>query len=416
MILLAHPTGNSNVRAAAQALHTADLLREFATCICWNQEFPFAQMIPVRLAQQLDRRSFAEIPPSLLHSHPFREMLRLVCRGRFMPWLRRHECGPLSIDAIYRSFDRHVASRLSSIKNLEGVYMYEDGALCTFMAARSLGLRCFYDLPIGYWRAAHHIFAEEQELQPSWGCTLTSLADSAAKLDRKDQELALADVVIVASAFVRSTLENHYPCIAPVFVVPYGSPSPQLSVPSVSVRDNPLRVLFVGSLGQRKGLSYALEAIESLGNSVSFTLIGRPTSSDCAPLNSALDRHHHIESLPHTQILEQMRQHDVLLFPTLFDGFGLVITEALSQGLPVIATTHCGAPECIRDGVEGFIVPIRDSQAIADHLLKLADNRDLLAEMRQACLRRAAELSWNGYMTNLLHVLSHSSQQALQPG
>jgi glycosyltransferase involved in cell wall biosynthesis len=107
-----------------------------------------------------------------------------------------------------------------------------------------------------------------------------------------------------------------------------------------------------------------------------------------------------------------MRQHDVLLFPTLFDGFGLVITEALSQGLPVIATAHSGAPECIRDGVEGFIVPIRSSEAIAKRLQQLVLNRDQLAAMRLACLRRAAELSWAGYEKGLRLAVS----QALKAG
>jgi glycosyltransferase involved in cell wall biosynthesis len=85
----------------------------------------------------------------------------------------------------------------------------------------------------------------------------------------------------------------------------------------------------------------------------------------------------------------------------LFDGFGLVITEALSQGLPVIATRHSGAPECIRDGVEGFIVPIRDTQSIFERLQLLANNRQKLAEMRLACLRRAADLSWASYEAGL---------------
>jgi glycosyltransferase involved in cell wall biosynthesis len=336
--------------------------------------------------------------------------------GRRLPWLQRHEHGPLAIDAIYRSFDRHVAARLPRIPGVQAVYAYEDGALHIFEAAQSLGLRCIYDLPIGYWRAAQQIFAQERELQPAWACTLTGLADSASKLSRKDDELALADAVIVASGFVRSTLETHKAFTTPIHVVPYGSPPPLARPPLARASHEPLRVLYVGSLGQRKGLSYALEAIDSLGNTVRLTLIGRPTTSHCAPLNAALQRHSWIASLPHAQILEQMRQHDVLLFPTLFDGFGLVITEALSQGLPVITTAHSGAPECIRDGVEGFIVPIRSSQAIAERLLQLAHNREQLFAMREACLRRAAELSWAGYENGLVQAVDQVLQQPPQPG
>jgi glycosyltransferase involved in cell wall biosynthesis len=100
-----------------------------------------------------------------------------------------------------------------------------------------------------------------------------------------------------------------------------------------------------------------------------------------------------------------MAQHDVLLFPTLFDGFGLVITEALSQGLPVITTLHSGAPECVRDGIEGFIVPIRDPCAIAQRLEQLLNNPDQLTSMREACLHRSAELSWASYEYNLCNAV-----------
>jgi len=170
-----------------------------------------------------------------------------------------------------------------------------------------------------------------------------------------------------------------------------------------------LRVLYVGSLGQRKGLSYALDAVQAIGSQVNLTLIGRPTAPNCRPLLNALEQHRWIETLPHVQILEQMRQHDVLLFPTLFDGFGLVITEAFSQGLPVITTLNSGAPECIRDGVEGFIVPIRNTQAIVERLLQLASNRDQLAAMSKACLRRATELSWAGYEKRLSAVVGQAA-------
>jgi len=339
------------------------------------------------------------------HSHPWRELARLACPDRLLASLRRHETGALSVDAVYRSFDRYVAGRLAGLPSLRAVYAYEDAALHTFEVAQARGLRRVYDLPIGHWRAAQRIFAEERDLQPQWACTLSGLGDSAAKLARKDQELALADVVMVPSGFVRATLEHQLITPASIHVVPFGAPPPLASAP-VTPSHGPLRLLYVGSLGQRKGLAYALEAVAELGTQVSLTLIGRPTSAHCAPLNAALERHRWIPTLPHAQILEQMRQHDVLLLPSLFEGFALVIHEALSQGLPVIATANTGACESVHDGQEGFIVPIRSSRAIATCLQQLVDDRDRLAAMRRACLRRAAERSWLGYEQALAAVVA----------
>lgn len=405
-ILLAHPTGNANVRAAARAFQRAYWLEELHSCICWNPYSPLARLLPATLSVQFNRRSFADVPQVLQHSHPWLEVLRLL--GPRFSSLRRHEIGPLSIDSVYRSFDSSVAACFPRLKGLKAVYAYEDAALQTFRSARRHGISTLYELPTGYWRAARKILEEERDLQPDWACTLTGLVDSSAKLARKDEELQLADQVVVASSFVRSTLIDYKACSAPVALLPYGAPPPTLKPPVVSSITAPLKVLFVGSLGQQKGLSYALKAVELLGDQIRLTLIGRPKTTRCRPLMGALERYRWFESLPHQHILEQMHQHDVLLFPTLFDGFGLVITEALSQGLPVIATCHSGAPECIRHGVEGFIVPIRNSIAIAEHLQQLADDRDQLAAMRQACLRRAAELSWAGYEQELCRVVGQT--------
>lgn len=405
MLLLAHPTGNTFSRAAARGFHAQGLLQEFDSCFCWNPGSPLARLLPPSLAAQLCRRAFTDVPLSLQHSHPWRELLRLAGLGRRLPWLISHERGPLSIEAVYRSFDRHVAARLPTLEGLQAVYGYEDAALLSFQAAKALGLHRIYDLPIGYWRAAQQIFAEERDLKPEWACTLSGLRDSPVKLARKDQELQLADLVIVPSDFVRSTLLTYNTSPAPIVVAPFGSPPP-LAEPPPPLSTGPLRVLYVGSLGQRKGLSYALDAVRSLGELVTLTLIGRPTDPDCRPLRAAMERHQWIETLPHPQILEQMRQHDVLVLPSLFEGFALVISEALSQALPVITTPNSGGTQTVRDGVEGFIVPIRDSVAIAQRLAELASDRDRLAGMRQACLRRADEISWSTYQETLLEAVA----------
>ena len=407
MITVTHPTSNTFSRAAARAFLSAELLREFNTCFSWDTHNLLSRLLPDKLLKQLARRSFPEIPQELIHSHPWRELLRLSGLFNEIQLLSCRETGLLSVDAVYHSLDSHVAKRIRKTPDISGVYSYEDGALETFKAARLNDIKCFYDLPIGYWRAGHTIFSEEKEINPAWSCTLTGLSDSKPKLARKDEELSLADAVIVPSEFVRSTLTSYNACSAPIYVLPFGTDlSTSLSVLEPSTCDTfPLRVLFVGSLSQRKGLSYALEAVELMGDQVSFTLIGKPLVSNCDPLNSALSRHNWIPSLPHHEVLEQMRHHDVLLFPTLFDGFGLVITEALSQGLPVITTTNSGGPECIRDNVEGFIVPIRDSNSIAACLEKLANDRELLFKMKKAALLRSRDLSWKYYEDGLLSIV-----------
>ncbi len=87
----------------------------------------------------------------------------------------------------------------------------------------------------------------------------------------------------------------------------------------------------------------------------------------------------------------------MLVFPSLFEGFGLVIGEAMSRGLPVITTAHTGGPDILRDGQDGFIVPIRDPEAIAARLLELHRDRELLRMMSESARELAGQLSWQSY-------------------
>ena len=158
MIVLSHPTGNANVRAALKSLDEAGLLSMFSTTLAATgiERFPF---LPERFRDEALRRSYP-VASSKIRQHPLSEALRLVALK-----LSRLRLGaPLSkwagIDRVWRDMDAATARLLGSEskrRNLAGVYCYEDGALESFHCARRLGLRCIYDLPIGYYKAAQKI-------------------------------------------------------------------------------------------------------------------------------------------------------------------------------------------------------------------------------------------------------------------
>ena len=415
MILMSHPLGNANARQTALALGEAGLLNELWTCLHWVPGAPAERWLPASLASELSRRGWPEKVRPRVHTAPVREAVRLLAsRVPGARWLTRHEAGCCSVDAVFRGLDRAAARRVPDLLRgadaIRGVYAYEDGAAATFRAARRHGLKCVYDLPIGYWTASAAIFAEEAEREPSWAPTLTGLLDSAAKRDRKTAELEMADAVVVASTFTRRTLEAALPELrAPVHVIPYGAPSPSPgSGDCASAGARPLRVLFAGSLGQRKGLSYLLDAVNGLGRHVELTLLGAKTVHGCAPLDAAVRAHRWISSLPHAELLAEMARQDVLVLPSLFEGFGLVILEGMSRGLPVIATSHTGGPDVIDEGTDGFIVPIRSAEAIAEKLELLRREPDRLAAMKDAARRKALALTWETYRRRLVQAVSQT--------
>jgi starch synthase len=400
MIVLSHPTGNENMRQAALAFAEANLLREFWTTLSWNPDSIFDRTAPAKLRQTFRRRAYPEIVRRRIHSLPSREIARLLLGVARLSLFSEHETSWLSIDAISRALDRQVALEIGQTTKFTSVYCYEDCAFETFTAAAKRGFTRIYDLPIGYWRAGQRIFADEREREPEWASTLTGTNDSEEKLARKDEELRLANHVVVASTFTKETLAES-PHSREISVIPYGAPptddSELLNCPGK------LRILFAGSLGQRKGLSYALRAVELLGREYcELTLLGRKTVSGCRVLEDAVRKNRWIPSLTHSEMLSEMRAHDVLLFPSLFEGFGLVITEALSQGTPVITTQNTGGPDVIYSGMDGFIVPIRSAEAIAEKLEVLVREPYRAYEMKLAARDRAKERAWENYRRQLV--------------
>lgn len=399
MILLAHPVGNQFVREALVAFDHAGMLSEFWTAISWNPKSAVNRALPQSLRDLLGRRSFPDSVRSRTHTLPVREVVRLLAGAAGVP--SRHETGLFSIDAVFRELDRKVAQRLRNLDDVRAIYAYEDGALESFRAARDLNRQRIYDLPIGYWQVGQRIFAEESEREPEWATTLTGTHDSADKLARKDDELRLATRVIVASTYTKQTLVDSS-CSARIEIVPYGAP-PAIA-DEIMKSSGPLKVLFAGSLGQRKGLSYLLAAVEKLKGKVELTLLGRKAASGCQPLDSAVRKYRWLPTLTHAAVLREMQSHDVLVLPSLFEGFGLVILEAMAQGTPVITTDHTAGPDIIEDGTDGFVIPIRSADAIAEKLETLASDRGQLMAMKAAAKDKAQALGWENYRRRLVEV------------
>jgi alpha-maltose-1-phosphate synthase len=407
MILFSHPTGNANVREASRALSEAGLLSEFWTSVCWNEDHVLNALLPRSVSRELGRRAFPNIRRDQVHCHPWIELGRLGSRQLNLSGWLRHERGRFSTDAVYRGLDSRVAERLHRAPHIRGLYAYEDGALAGFRVAKQLGIKTIYELPIGYWRSYRELMEEEACLEPEWAATLQGRADSDEKLRRKDEELALATEIIVASNFVKDTLRKAGRLEAQVSVLPYGAPAGPVVPPRSRADDGKLKVIFVGALSQRKGLSYLLNAVQKLSSKIELTLIGRRVA-ECRPLDVALRAHRWIPSLSHAALLEEMSRHDVFVFPSLFEGFGLVLLEAMSLGLPVITTPHTAAPDFVSDGEDGVIVPIRDAHAIGEKLELLMLDRDRLAAMSHAAIRKAAQHSWEQYRNRLAATVSQA--------
>lgn len=399
-LVITHPTGNQNVRAATLGLAEAGIASCFHTTIASFPGDRVDRLSDIKLFSILKRRSFEPEIKNITETWPWMEYGRLISSKAGLRKLIEHEHGPFSIEAVYRSLDRRVARTLRQLtaRGVTGVYAYEDGAKYSFRKAKKLGLECLYDLPVGYWRAGKAIFEKEKERWPAWAATLTGLLDSPEKLMNKDKEIRLADRIFVASEFTARTLRLFPGTLPPVHVVPYGFPPVLKSRVYPSIQSGrPLKLLFVGGLTQRKGITYLFKAAETLKPFVTLTLVGNKPNQECPALNAELARHHWIRSLPHSEVLKLMQCHDVLVFPSLFEGFGLVITEAMSQGTPVITTDRTAGPDLIKHGNNGWIIEAGSAESIQAVLEDILCNRRVVAEVGHAASEAASERPWKMY-------------------
>jgi glycosyltransferase involved in cell wall biosynthesis len=404
MVLLAHPTGNVFVREAACALQDAGLLAEFHTAIAPCGGNFFSKLAALPGFGEIRRRELPENLETKLRIHPFRECGRLLASRSGPGFVTRHESGFFSVDAVYRAFDRSVARRAASEK-FRAVYCYEDGALETFRAAKSRGALRVYDLPIAHWSTVRRLLAEEADRLPDWACTMGGLRDSEEKLRRKEHELELADVVVCPSRFVRDSLPSDYLERKCIEVVPFGSPTVPKGVRQVR-REGPLKVLFAGSMSQRKGLADVFAAMALVDSQkVELHVLGSLLAGMGFYRSRCPDFIYH-PTRSNAAVMDLMRSCDVLVLPSIVEGRALVQQEAMACGLPVIATRNAGAEDLLEDGTAGFLVPIRSPEAIAEKLEQLAGNPARLGQMSEAARRKAQDLSWGDYRRRVVEIVS----------
>ncbi|KAA6351944.1 D-inositol 3-phosphate glycosyltransferase [termite gut metagenome] len=408
-ILLSHSTGNPNVRGVLEGLHRNGMLHSFHTSVACFPDSLFDKISFFPLFKDLKKRNFSSDIRSKTISYPYMELGRMLSRKfNISKWLE-HEKGKFCIEQVCHSFDLNVANYVCKHhKNISAVYTYEDNAFNTFKQAKEFGIKCIYDLPIAYWEYGTQLMIEESIRLPRWAATLGGgINDSDAKHERKIKELELSDIVVCASSFVKDSLPL-WAKNKPIIEVPFGTPS-EICVSAKPIStEEPLRVLFVGSMGQRKGLGDLFKAITMLDTkNVELVVLG----SLLAPIEfykKQLPNFTYEQVRPHCQVLELMRTCDVFCLPSIVEGRALVMQEAMSQGLPIIITPNTGGEDLVIEGETGFLVPIRSPEKIAEKINWFLENRNQLYGMSIKAQQHAEKYTWEQYGNSIADLIQEN--------
>lgn len=402
-ISLTHPTGNPNSRQAALALSEVGLLQELITTIAYNPNKKSDRLLSLlpkniknRIKQELGRRTW--IPPEnvSLQTYPWIEFMRLSLVRTGLN--RQFGLSEQSlVNRVYATLDRRVAKH--HLQSLDAVYAYEDGAATTFQAAKQQGILCLYDLPILFYRSSRDIQAQEAQRFPDLASALQSVQEPAMKLERKEQEIQLADHIFVPSSFVQKSLTDAGIKPEKIHVVPFGAPIEYFHPQPKP--DKLFRALFVGRVGPRKGVHYLLQAWQELQLPDAELLLVGINEFPAQWFKPYLDVIRYIPSVPHSALNEYYITASVLVLPSLVEGLPLVLLEAMACGIPIITTPNAGGLDLITNGIEGFIVPIRDVESLREKLEWCYRHPQELAQMGRAARKKAEQFPWGLYRQQL---------------
>ena len=215
------------------------------------------------------------------------------------------------------------------------------------------------------------------------------------------REIALADKVIIPSEFVRRTFLAHGVAEDKLAVIPYGA---DLSLfRKATKKDDVFRVLFVGNISVQKGIHYLLEAWKTLAlPHAELVLVGR-IDTDARPV---LDRYAglftHAGHVTHEALPAVYGNASVFVLPSLQEGSAMVTYEAMACGLPSIVSENTGS--VLRDGLDGFVIPIRNAEAIAEKLAWVREHPDEAAQMGETARDAVRNFTWERYADGVVDV------------
>jgi glycosyltransferase involved in cell wall biosynthesis len=294
-------------------------------------------------------------------------------------------------------FDQWVAGRI--VKGDSRVFIGWSGmSLHSIRAAKKLGMITIVE------RGSSHILQQDKILQEEYQKFGIKFSVPLSVKQKELNEYQEADFISVPSCFVRDSFLEQGIDSGKLFMNPYGTSSDfnmKYQEPEKNQKKK-FRILYVGAVSIRKGLIYLFDALSKLNiaeNDYEVWFIG-DVEEPLKPVIQKYTRPNWIwwGRINHYRLPEFIKQCDIGVQPSLEEGLSMVIPQIMGCGLPVIASTNSGGSNMISDGINGFIVPIRNPYVITEkieYLYNHPDSLELMKEKASSAVRKG--FTWNDY-------------------
>jgi glycosyltransferase involved in cell wall biosynthesis len=399
---------NGSCQAAGHCLPKQDICAPLTVDIS-----AYMRGIAHQLAAELQKRSLLNV---LYTSHPMRipdvskdhlcnlshlKVMEALCL-KFASWEGSRE----TIWAAFtRKYDKSIARRIALKPTVHGRVLHGWASHCieTLKVAKAKGYMTFLESACPHPNYKSKVLSDE-----------AALNELPYKIDKRwielvSEECDIADYIVVPSSYsYDSFIELGYPK-SKVVKVPLGVDTSEIRPTGHTSRlaNHPFRVLMVGTDALRKGAYYLLRAWNKLNLPDSELVVRCAITQKAAPMIGAPNVRH-LQPLQRRDLIGLFEQATVFCFPSVDDGFGLVVLEAMAAGLPVIVTENVGAKDLITNGVHGFVVPIRDVDKLAEKIEFFFRNPDAVAEMGKNARRQAEKYDWSTYGERIVQVYQQS--------
>ena len=231
---------------------------------------------------------------------------------------------------------------------------------------------------------------------------------SSQMIKKEIEEYDLADFICVPSQYVKETFIKYGIKKDKIIKIPYGVDLKEFCVvESKKRKDNKFRIISTGSISVRKGSHYLLEAFKELSLPNSELIFVGSFDPD---FKKIIKRYSNIKNI---RFIKKQKQEllrnfyndsDIFVICSIEEGLAMVQAQAMACGLPVICTTNTGGSEIIDDNINGYIIPIKDTQSLKDRIKKLYNDRRKLKQMSKSAYEKANnELSWEKYGDRMLN-------------
>lgn len=391
-------SGARDAYQVARAFSEAGMLEALVTDLFWPADRGWAQMIgrmlPPRLHSLFLQRSDRNLSAREVKLCPGVGLATLVCdKAPKLPKslrrvVTRHADATLGRRAGHIAVQRQAGLVSYSYYGFDAFTAYNRPAMLFQMHPHPASMRRILTEEL----AAHPDCAES--LKQEWELSLPE-----QDFDHLVKESAMAASYLVASSFTRQTLIENGVRGDSISVIPYGVDSQRFAP---GARRGPksrsrLELLFVGRINQRKGVKYLLEALRLLNtDQVHLTICGRVVDA-LEIFRPFADRVTIRPSVSTSELIAAYQSADLFVFPSVGEGFGQVLLEALACGLPVLSTTRTAAPDLIENGRQGFVIEPRSAESLADHIGWALDHRAEIAEMGREARLRAESFTWQRF-------------------